>query len=265
MATFYGFLWQANVGGTFSLGSDVVYYPDGHVVFKNPLMSPGDAIYAWEDRDVLPPLLPGHSYVYGVEGKVIPADNLGIELEFFDADDDRIDHQVYAELQDSFEVPEDTVAYSLKLMNMNHQEVDFTIMWFGSLELFSSLDIDMAPGGRLVHVTRGGQDGDDPVAPGLEVVLMRDRQDIVPFSLNNIADTIYVRVPGTKLTDAGWVQDQVAALTSMIQAKKLTDWVATRSVGLDKATLALFEAALPATAPAINAAPSSNDAKQQGK
>lgn len=126
--------WAPTFDGAFGAGSVIKRQADGTVTFSNPFMTSGVKIIGWSVAQnyqgaktvpQLPHLRLGHQYRLVLHGKQEPRNTVIIRLTFFDIQWQKIKHYDFTNERAYFTVPEDTVNYTLELINAGNRRLVF--------------------------------------------------------------------------------------------------------------------------------------------
>ncbi|WEV71426.1 accessory Sec system protein Asp3 [Lactobacillus sp. ESL0785] len=129
----YLFFCPTDLAYLYLNGSQVRFTAD-QVSYENPLLTPGQKIINWENRPhqpdftpsmYLPNLLPRTAYSFKFNGEFHPRDSVALVVNAYDEDQNKVSEQIVTSAAPMFTLPQETVSYSLALINLN--TVKFTL------------------------------------------------------------------------------------------------------------------------------------------
>lgn len=136
--------WPPEMDAAFNFGSTVRVHANDEVVFNNRLMTAGVAMKNWQvavnyqgSKTVpqLPHLQVNHQYRLVMHASMKPANSVIIRLTFRDLQGNELKRYDFFRPKAYFTVPEETISYSLELINAGNEQIDFRRIEIGERQI----------------------------------------------------------------------------------------------------------------------------------
>lgn len=132
-------------------GSTIQHEENGVVIFANEMLSPGAIICTWKSKtdyleDGVAPSLPllRNDRKYHLKAILTADKDLAVQLQltFMNINAEKIEVKNLDDLSATFTLPDDAVAYEIKLLNLNHKWIKFDHLELYSIEENSNVDVN---------------------------------------------------------------------------------------------------------------------------
>lgn len=136
--------WPPEMDMAFNFGSTVKVHANDKVSFNNRLMTAGVAMKNWQVAlnyqgaktvPQLPHLQVNHQYRLVMHARMRPANSVIIRLTFCDIQGNELKRYDFFRPQAYFTVPEETISYSLELVNAGNEELEFQRIEIGERQI----------------------------------------------------------------------------------------------------------------------------------
>lgn len=200
MKIIYLFYWSQNLGYTYGYGAQIEFFSDQSVRYANRLAMPGKNIYSWTlpvqapeagPLITLPFLDTRKVYTFSINGTIIPRDSLGVEINFYNADNFLIDHLVIEGREGEIEFPPGAKNYSLQLVSFGNQSFIFRNLVLGERETLSDYQVTLDDNQPIVIIGPAEMQETSQ----LKVQLMRPQMPIQPIEFEVSTTTVAIFPP----------------------------------------------------------------------
>lgn len=206
MAAIYSLFWEPGTGETFINGSLIDYQDHRTVRYRNPLLSPSRIIHAWHQPEweaqprpavPLPLLIPGETYQFFIDADVEPAASVGLAIDYFDRQGQRIGDDLHAALAGTLTLPAATATYRLSLITLNNEQLTFRSLLLGPAPAFKKARVGWPLTDKITNIDCYGTFQEDI----LDLALVRQRFGVEALPLPLARHQVYLRLTPAELAD----------------------------------------------------------------
>ena len=223
MTALYSLFWEPGTGETFDYGSLIDYQPQRVVQYRNPLLSPSRIIHAWHDSQwqqqatpavPLPLLIPGTTYQFFIDAEQTPANSVGLAIDYYDRQGQRIDDDLHDALHGQFTLPKQTATYQLSLITLNNEHLTFRSLLIGPAAALKNAQVGWPRTDRITNIDCDKSNQDSI----LDIVLMRQRIGVEALPMPQARHQVYLKLSPTELATPELGQSALQALVKPIVA-----------------------------------------------
>lgn len=196
-ATLYLINWERAFNDVYTYGSQIEFLVNGVIKFSNPLMPPNLALKTWfsqksfirtHDFASLPRLVVNETYTVVMQYQVTPLNGIYWSVSCFDDQDELIITHNFDSHTGEFTYPENADHYTISLINIGHQTVEFSYLMLINQAAYNKYTVDINRRDNLVAVQPHGQQQTAP----LQIRFMQPNSITATYQLSPVNGPVLI-------------------------------------------------------------------------